>query len=677
MNAIQKIGQSVRKFFGGQTGYALWSAWRQSTSPRYGTSSDMLERVFSVVYACVDKRANAVAQGTWQLINPAGETVENHPLLDLLNDPDINHDGYELLYFTQAYIDCLGEAFIYIERGRARFRGLSISALITLRPDWMQLNYDRGVVTGYEYRPQGEYGGGTISFAPEEIIHIRRPNLLNPMRGQSIIQKSVYEIEEHRKMHESRNSLLDNDSTPPYILSSEQQLTDQKIEQMQSRIEDRHGGASKRGRAMILPGNLKPFSLPIDHKALFYLAEIGATEQSIARMFSVPMAILGDITDFNRANAEAAMAIFLQQAASPEADRDARGFGTHLLPLLGMQEWRLMLDLDIPEDRVFELDLINKLSGRVITVNEARSKLGYQDYPAPEADALQIQLFVNTYGIKPPAATEPAPEPSDEPKALDKSDKPRMSKAAFVKAFNRKQTAYEAFMKKTVDEWLDSYGKQVRARLRKSFKSDGVYIDALTLDDISEGIALAAKLEPQVRTIIDDYLETVAALFQYQPSQIDLLNVADRWLGDDWTNRMVSVSTETASLIAADLRIGVDLGEGIDKLAARVATQINTQKDYRSERIARTEVIGASNYGNHAGMKLSSVPFKEWDAAPAGTSENERESHQAMSGTIIPIDSTFDFGDAQMEFPGDPAGGAENTINCRCNLIPAFSEAGD
>jgi len=677
MNLVSKIGRSMRKFFGGMTGYALWGSWRQSTSPRYGTTTDMLERVFSVVYACIDKRASAVAQGHWQLINPAGETIEKHPVLDLLNDPDLNHDGYETLYFAQAYIDCLGEAFLYVERGTRRFRGLSISSLITLRPDWMQLNYDRGVIIGYEYRPQGEYGGGSISFKPEEIIHIRRPNLLNPMRGQSIVQKAVYEIEEHRKMHDSRNALLDNDSTPPYILSSEQVISDQMLEKIQSRIEDRHGGASKRGRVMVLPGQLKPFSLPIDHKALFYLAEIGATEQSIARMFSVPMAILGDITDFNRANAEAAMAIFLQQAVSPEADRLARGFATQLLKLTGMQEWHLNLVLDIPEDRVFELDLITKLNGRVITVNEARSMLGLDDYPAPEADALQIQLFVNTYGKQPPLIPEPVPEPPSEPKALVKSDRTRMSKAAFVKAFNRKQAAYESYMCKTVDEWLDSYGKQVRARLRKSFKSEGVYIDALTLDDIAEGIALAARLEPQVRTIIDDYLDSVATLFQYQPSQLDLLNVADRWLGESWTNRMVSVSAETASLIAADLRIGVDLGEGIDKLAARVASQINAQKDYRSERIARTEVIGASNYGNHEGMKLASVPYKEWDAASPGTSEFERESHQEMSGTIIPITELFDFGDAMMEFPGDPAGGAEHVINCRCNLIPAFSEEGD
>lgn len=52
-----------------------------------------------------------------------------------------------------------------------------------------------------------------------------------------------------------------------------------------------------------------------------------------------------------------------------------------------------------------------------------------------------------------------------------------------------------------------------------------------------------------------------------------------------------------------------------------------------------------------------------------GLSQEPREEHQAMDGTVIELGETFDFSDASMMHPHDPAGGAKHSIGCRCIAV--------
>lgn len=93
---------------------------------------------------------------------------------------------------------------------------------------------------------------------------------------------------------------------------------------------------------------------------------------------------------------------------------------------------------------------------------------------------------------------------------------------------------------------------------------------------------------------------------------------------------------------------------------------------YRREMIARTEVMRASNYGNHHLMRDWGVAKKEWLATG---DDRTRLSHQEAWATYsgakgaIPIDDYFIVNGVQLLHPGDSNGGSES-INCRCTQIP-------
>lgn len=84
----------------------------------------------------------------------------------------------------------------------------------------------------------------------------------------------------------------------------------------------------------------------------------------------------------------------------------------------------------------------------------------------------------------------------------------------------------------------------------------------------------------------------------------------------------------------------------------------------RSEVIARTEVIGASNAGSskaadQTGLKLT----KEWLATP---DDRTRDTHNKINGETVPKEKPYSNG---LMFPGDPEGKAEEVIQCRCTEV--------
>ena len=108
-------------------------------------------------------------------------------------------------------------------------------------------------------------------------------------------------------------------------------------------------------------------------------------------------------------------------------------------------------------------------------------------------------------------------------------------------------------------------------------------------------------------------------------------------------------------------------GWSIATLRNKLRDEFTFMNRYRAERIARTEIMVASNEGIFEGGKNAGIPVKkEW--LPI-VDQFSRPDHAAMAGVApIPMDEAFIVGGAQMMKPGDEAGGAEHTINCRCAL---------
>lgn len=112
---------------------------------------------------------------------------------------------------------------------------------------------------------------------------------------------------------------------------------------------------------------------------------------------------------------------------------------------------------------------------------------------------------------------------------------------------------------------------------------------------------------------------------------------------------------------------GVGGGEATTLLRDRIQSAWHEAKRFRVERIARTEVNRASNVGSLKGMRsISENQNKVWLSAFAAES---RPEHSDADGQIVDIKESFEVGGERLQYPGDPAGSAGNTINCLCSMF--------
>jgi len=123
------------------------------------------------------------------------------------------------------------------------------------------------------------------------------------------------------------------------------------------------------------------------------------------------------------------------------------------------------------------------------------------------------------------------------------------------------------------------------------------------------------------------------------------------------------------------VRRAMDDGRGLKADDLQKVVEANRQKTitYRGRVIGRNEAHTALSAGRNEaysqaigadGVEAVKVRWQH------NLSEEPRQDHVDMSGTVIDLGQTFDFSDgAHMKYPHDPAGGAGHSIGCRCVAI--------
>lgn len=132
-------------------------------------------------------------------------------------------------------------------------------------------------------------------------------------------------------------------------------------------------------------------------------------------------------------------------------------------------------------------------------------------------------------------------------------------------------------------------------------------------------------------------------------------------------NRMMTVSETLFDRSQSALRDALDQGLGVPKTAAAIKEVLGSSIASTPETIARTEAGAAIGAADHAvAEELEERGIKVVRIWTATSDSRTRESHNDADGQQRPVDQPFDVGGASLMYPGDPAGEAEEVINCRC-----------
>jgi hypothetical protein len=145
--------------------------------------------------------------------------------------------------------------------------------------------------------------------------------------------------------------------------------------------------------------------------------------------------------------------------------------------------------------------------------------------------------------------------------------------------------------------------------------------------------------------------------------------------------RIVSIATsgreQAVKLIKLVLEQSTNEGWGADVTASAIRKSLLTDgqviNQWRALRIARTEIVTASNQGAMEGAKSLDMPMEKFWIATYDS--RTRDTHAVMEEqNPKAMEEDFRVGDYMMDSPGDASGGPEETINCRCSIAFGVKE---
>jgi hypothetical protein len=138
------------------------------------------------------------------------------------------------------------------------------------------------------------------------------------------------------------------------------------------------------------------------------------------------------------------------------------------------------------------------------------------------------------------------------------------------------------------------------------------------------------------------------------------------WVANNAGERIVGITSTTQAMIQRLLQKAIDDGIGIDKAQALIRSEFTTMSRLRAERIARTEIVSASNLGSIESARSTGLNLqKNWLATRDGRT---RESHAEADGQSADLNGYFIVDGEDLMYPGDINGSPSVVINCRCSI---------
>ena len=253
---------------------------------------------------------------------------------------------------------------------------------------------------------------------------------------------------------------------------------------------------------------------------------------------------------------------------------------------------------------------------------------------------------------------------------------------AIWRAIQRRRESYESKFASLFRITLNRQFRELADRINEQNYNSRLLLDTITPDAIS-------KRYEQLYTLVgaDFAREQYNRLKGFN---VDLLVKEEE---DTWYNYMKhyvkyrlwkriekvnKTSINTAGKIINDvLEQSVNEGLGAYETATRIKKGLIEEgikyNQWRALRIARTEIMTASNAGSFEGAKATGEALEKYWIATYDS--RTRDTHMVIEAQNPKMmNEAFHVGAWEMQYPLDPAGGAEEICNCRCSI--AFNVIG-
>lgn len=675
---IRKLNQVEKQGRSGLVGVPLTTLDLHRTwgKPAPNDMNRLVDSAESWAFICAQKNGFSVAKVKGKLYKVENKGTDkqelvqiyDHPFLDLMKNVNQWFNRFELFSLTQIFLEITGNGYWWLNKD-----GLGIPREIWHLPShWITVVPSKETfVAGYIMRVPGE--AKMVPFPPEEVVQFKFPPLHDPHYGTPPMYGAMYDVDLNAQLKRYGIAYMKNDARPAGVLETESVITPEIYNRLMTAWRLKYGGTKNAGKIAVLEKGLKYKQIGSNLADIKIEDVSRGVRDGILAAFGVPASKIGLVEDVNRANADANNATYQSETIVPRLILLEEKINEKLMPIYD-KNLIFKFDNPVPDDKDFRLkEQAEHIRSGYSSIDDERIKDGEEPYEAPETQAPLIPFNVIPAGSEPvEAGTQPGTPPK---KAIEqKARRARRKWEIFAllmapqeRFFANTMRRFFEFQERTVMSNLNryrSYAKEVK---------DGIEANIIfNLKEENERLKILSKphVEQAYRSGIELGYNELGAALDFQLLHPAIMRAVDQRIGF-FAER---VNKSTIKLLGDEIKHGVVAGESIEGIGRRVKKVFDYSENFRSRRIAQTEVIGAANKAQLQAYVENGVEKKIWLTAH---DERVRSSHAATDGQIVDITDNFKLGSGVLiQEPGDRDGAApaSEVINCRCTVQPVVKE---
>jgi len=712
-----------------------WPDFRQEEPQwqmvNYGSYAEEGFAANSVIYSAIMFKVRSISQAPLRAYTGDLEHPEllppSHPMQALVSRPNRHQSWAEFQGLQQIYFNLAGDSYGLVIRERASDPP---EAMYSLRPDRVWIIPGKSLeegIKGYLYVPEGKSKRDGVPILPQDMVHVKLPNPLDPLEGMgyglSAVSPGAHSADVDNYATRFLRLFWERGTMLTGLLSFNAELDDPTIAGIRERWKEIYGGYENWAEEIGVLGKEGKYQrIGMTFAEMEFDSLDERNEARILGPFGVPPILIGTRLGLARStfsNYQEARKACWEDTLVPEL----RWFEVDYQHYLRTDDAWVAFDLSrvpaLQKDVPKLVDAAYRLWQMGTPANQATEAVGLSVGDIPGGDIGYLPYSVVPRGIhEGDGGQQDDTGDEDDRKRVDwlrtagllTNGRVRGSMKVRGLSADQKAAHWKA-IDLIAQSWEEKFGEAANAQ----FKADQRAILALVneakgkalhrkqtiewaelLPAVELYLAMESKANwraafvPLLRGVIADQGERWSAELGME---WDVENVfAQRWFDDYVLEFAQPIGDTTKKQITSVLqqaqREGWTVGEMEDRLG-KVFQQWTegdlTPEDFqwfedrmpqhRREMIARTETIRASNAGSHALYDEWEVQQREWLATQ---DDRVRETHSAASGQVVAKGEPYTVGGYPMMYPGDASLGAppEEYINCRCTELPVINLEG-
>ena len=373
----------------------------------------------AIVYRCVNEISKG-AGAVQYMIKSNDETLDSHPIMDLLDRPNPQQSYAEFFTSLYGYLMLSGNNYMLKVGGDQMPRELHL-----LRPDRIVIaGSNTSIPERYDYmingRVEQEYAVDQEN-GFSEVKHTKLWSPLDDYYGLSPLSAAAVEVDQHNLASRHNINLLNNGARPSGAVifkpKDEQgytvNLTEAQRQQVLTDLNNRFTSPQNAGRPLLLEGDFDWREMGLSPRDMDFINLKHMSATDIALCFGVPSQLVGvpDSQTYNNV-AEARLALY-EETIIPHLRLVESDLNEWLAPMYEDIEFKYDID-SIPalaerKKKTYE-NVVSAVNAGIMTRNEAREVIGL----SPVNGGDDIYISANLFPLGSEATEEPDAPLEDE-----------------------------------------------------------------------------------------------------------------------------------------------------------------------------------------------------------------------------------------------------------------------